>query len=147
MAPYDGKMLLQAMLTLADSMDTVFPQGKFLDQADINKALFAALKKMHSEVLKTSASNQSLYDYVGTLKARIMALEQDNTQLRAMLDGRGIKQPPPKLSLAISKLDLDEHPSGGLPTPSTVRLRLLLMTLPILNIYIGRSVRHHAGFP
>ncbi|KAL1608556.1 hypothetical protein SLS60_003498 [Paraconiothyrium brasiliense] len=103
-------------------METTYPQGGFLDQVDINKALFAAIDKMHSDIIRTSASNQVLYEHVGTLRGQLQTLEQENTQLRAIVEGlRSVKQQrqPPKLSLGISKLDLNDAPTNNLPTPST----------------------------
>jgi triphosphoribosyl-dephospho-CoA synthetase len=97
----------------------MYPQGTFTDQANINKAIYIAMEKMHSDIIRTSASNQALFEHVGILRGRMQTLEQENTQLRALVDGlRGGKRQAPKLNLAISNLDLNDKP--GLPTPSTV---------------------------
>ena len=113
-------MLTYDVLKVQDSMQTLFPQGQFLDQTDVNRALFGALEKMHKDVIRTSASNQTLYEHVDLLRARVGILEEENMQLKALVDDRGGKRQLPKLNLAISDLDLNDQPTGALPTPSTV---------------------------
>ncbi|KAJ4354186.1 uncharacterized protein N0V89_005919 [Didymosphaeria variabile] len=127
----DGSMPFQQHST--GPIETTYLQGGFLDQADINKALFAAIDKMHSDVIRTSTSNQMLYEHVGMLRGHIQMLEQDNTQLRTVVEGlRGVKQQrqPPKLSLGISKLDLNDFPTNSLPTPSTGTLSSTNLAFP-----------------
>lgn len=97
----------------------MFSHGMLADQAEINKAMLVAIQKVHNDLVRTSASNQVLYEHVGTLKDRVESLEKENTQIKALVDSlRGAKRPIPKLSLAISNLDINEKPS--LSTPSTV---------------------------
>jgi hypothetical protein len=97
----------------------MYPHGRFTDQAGINNAIFTAMEKMHSDIIRTSASNQALFEHVGILRGRMQTLEQENIQLRAIVEGlRPGKRQAPKLNLAISNLHLNDTP--GLPTPSTV---------------------------
>lgn len=86
--------------------------------------MFVAIEKMHADLVRASTSNQVLYDHVADLRGRVDFLENENTQLRAILDNtRVAKRPAPKLSLAISKLDINEKP--GSSTPSSVSTVLL----------------------
>ncbi|KAF2450300.1 hypothetical protein P171DRAFT_516214 [Karstenula rhodostoma CBS 690.94] len=120
---------MQPDLPTADPVEFLLSQGRLSAQADINKAMFVAIEKMHSDLIRTSASNQILYEHVGSLKGRVESLEKDNTQLRALIHSlHGAKRPVPKLSLAIGKLDINEK--SGLPTPSTGTLSGTTLAFP-----------------
>ncbi|KAL5384900.1 hypothetical protein DPSP01_005006 [Paraphaeosphaeria sporulosa] len=112
-----------------DPIDVMSPQSRFSDQASINRAMFVAIEKMHGDLVRTSASNQVLYEHVGILRGRVDSLEKENTQLRALVDNlRAAKRPVPKLSLAIDNLDINEK--LRLVTPSTGTLSGTTLAFP-----------------
>lgn len=79
--------------------------------------MFNALEKMHQDVIRTSASNQVLYEHVGMLRERMKTLEQENDELQSRLDEirtKSRQRQPPKLNLAAVQ--------GGDSKVSTVRI-------------------------
>lgn len=66
---------------------------------------------MHQDVVRTATSNQMLYDHVGALRARVNGLEQENKELRSLINERSRQlnqRRAPKLDLAISNLAIKE---------------------------------------
>lgn len=122
-------------------MQNMFPPAQSFAQEEINKALFDALEKIHKDVIQATASNEVLYEHVGSLRDRVNTLEEENGELRARLDGSRVDQHQPrpmaklkektrpKLSLAIDGLNLNGGLGGSfnLPTPSTVCSQILLL--------------------
>ncbi|KAL5433150.1 hypothetical protein PMIN07_007851 [Paraphaeosphaeria minitans] len=119
----------QPVQTTTDAVDFMFSHGGATDQDGINKAMFVAIEKMHNDLIRTSASNQMLYEHVGKLRGRVDSLEKDNTKLKALVENlRGAKRPVPKLSLAIGNLDINEK--SALLTPSTGTLSGTTLAFP-----------------
>ncbi|KAF1965401.1 hypothetical protein BU23DRAFT_604241 [Bimuria novae-zelandiae CBS 107.79] len=107
---HDGFMQLDAPQPAFQSSEGIF------DQADMNKALYTAIERLHQDVVRTTSSNQVLYEHVGALRGRVKKLEEENEELKDLLKddsssktiiGKQQRQAP-KLDLAISNLALNK---------------------------------------